>query len=188
MEKRLYYYTDPQTKQLKKYIYCNLCIVKGPYTEADIGKEIFAKGSAQNPTYYCKQCLTNLKLKQENSDAWNINMKVISDPIKVKNQKLKQEVRIKVKEKAEESKVEQLKQEIKIELIASNNWCVYTLECKDKTLYHGITQNLEKAIAYHNRGSGADYTRLKERRPVTLVSSKPFETKDEAVQFKKTLQ
>lgn len=38
-------------------------------------------------------------------------------------------------------------------------WIVYILECKDTTLYTGITDNLEKRIAAHNDGKGAKYTR-----------------------------
>jgi putative endonuclease len=48
------------------------------------------------------------------------------------------------------------------------NTCVYILECSDKTLYTGITNNIEKRIQEHNNTSaGAKYTRG--RRPVKLV-------------------
>jgi len=48
-----------------------------------------------------------------------------------------------------------------------NNY-VYILECSDKTLYTGSTNNIEKRIKEHNNGkSGAKYTRA--RRPVKLV-------------------
>ena len=44
---------------------------------------------------------------------------------------------------------------------------VYILECKDKTLYVGSTNNLEKRLWQHNNlKSGAHYTKI--RRPVTL--------------------
>ncbi len=45
-------------------------------------------------------------------------------------------------------------------------WLVYILKCKDKTLYTGITNNLEKRLIAHNRGMAAKYTRS--RRPVVL--------------------
>ena len=45
-------------------------------------------------------------------------------------------------------------------------WLVYILRCKDKTLYTGITNNLEKRLIAHNRGMAAKYTRS--RRPVVL--------------------
>ena len=48
------------------------------------------------------------------------------------------------------------------------DWFVYILECSDKTLYTGITNNLEKRIEQHNSGQdGAKYTRP--RRPVKYV-------------------
>ena len=50
----------------------------------------------------------------------------------------------------------------------SNDWFVYILECSDKTLYTGITNNLEKRLEQHNSGAdGAKYTRP--RRPVKYV-------------------
>jgi putative endonuclease len=48
-----------------------------------------------------------------------------------------------------------------------NNWSVYILECSDRTLYTGITTNIERRIKQHNQGKGAKYT--KHRTPVTLV-------------------
>ena len=49
-----------------------------------------------------------------------------------------------------------------------NKWYVYILECSDKTLYSGITIDLDKRIEEHNFSKkGAKYT--KARRPVTLV-------------------
>jgi putative endonuclease len=38
-------------------------------------------------------------------------------------------------------------------------WFVYILECKDGTLYTGITDSVEKRLAAHNAGKGAKYTR-----------------------------
>lgn len=44
---------------------------------------------------------------------------------------------------------------------------VYILECSDKTLYIGSTNNLEKRLDQHNNlKSGAHYTKI--RRPVVL--------------------
>lgn len=45
-------------------------------------------------------------------------------------------------------------------------WVVYILECRDGTLYTGITDNLEKRLKAHNEGKGAKYTRG--RGPVRL--------------------
>lgn len=46
-------------------------------------------------------------------------------------------------------------------------WVVYILECSDKSLYTGITNNLPARIEAHNNGSGARYTRG--RVPVRLA-------------------
>ena len=40
-----------------------------------------------------------------------------------------------------------------------NTWVVYILECKDKTLYTGITDDFDRRFAAHNTGKGAKYTR-----------------------------
>jgi putative endonuclease len=53
--------------------------------------------------------------------------------------------------------------------------CVYILECSDKTLYTGWTNNMEKRIREHNSGrTGAKYTRS--RRPVKMVFVEEHET------------
>ena len=50
---------------------------------------------------------------------------------------------------------------------------LYILKCADKTLYTGITVDLERRIKEHNGSKlGAKYT--KARRPVKLVYSKKF--------------
>jgi len=40
-------------------------------------------------------------------------------------------------------------------------WWVYILECSDKSLYTGITNNLGKRLQAHRKGTGAKYTRAK---------------------------
>lgn len=55
----------------------------------------------------------------------------------------------------------------------------YILRCGDGTLYCGWTNDLEKRLSAHNAGLGAKYT--KSRRPVKLVYSESFETKEEAM-------
>jgi putative endonuclease len=52
---------------------------------------------------------------------------------------------------------------------------VYILECADKTLYIGSTNDLEKRLyAHNNLKSGAHYTKI--RRPVVLKYSEQVET------------
>ena len=45
-------------------------------------------------------------------------------------------------------------------------WVLYILECKDGSLYTGITDHLDRRIAAHRAGKGAKYTRG--RAPLTL--------------------
>lgn len=59
------------------------------------------------------------------------------------------------------------------------NWMVYILECADKTLYTGITNDLTRRIAQHNAGQGAKYTRG--RAPLKLVYSEACEGKSKAL-------
>ena len=60
-----------------------------------------------------------------------------------------------------------------------SDWFVYILECKDKTLYAGITNNLEKRLEQHNNSlEGAKYTRA--RRPVKYVYKEKQPNRSEA--------
>ena len=50
---------------------------------------------------------------------------------------------------------------------------VYIVECADKSLYVGCTNNLKRRLEQHNNSkSGAHYTKL--RRPVALKYSETF--------------
>ena len=42
---------------------------------------------------------------------------------------------------------------------AAVHWMVYMLECADKTLYTGITNDLDRRLAEHAAGKGARYTK-----------------------------
>ncbi len=55
----------------------------------------------------------------------------------------------------------------------------YILECADKSLYVGCTNDLKRRIEEHNNSKyGAHYTKI--RRPVILKYSEQFETLKEA--------
>lgn len=45
-------------------------------------------------------------------------------------------------------------------------WVVYILECSDKSLYTGITNDLERRLEEHRSGRGAKYT--KHRSPLRV--------------------
>ena len=56
---------------------------------------------------------------------------------------------------------------------------VYVLQCADRTLYAGYTDDVEKRIVKHNAGKASKYTRS--RLPVKLLASFSFTTKSEAM-------
>lgn len=62
-------------------------------------------------------------------------------------------------------------------------WFVYMLVCSDKkkSLYVGITNNLEKRIKAHNDGKGAKFT--KGRGPVSLLHSFKVKNKSKALKL-----
>lgn len=64
---------------------------------------------------------------------------------------------------------------------------LYILKCADKTLYTGITVDLERRIKEHNTSKlGAKYTRA--RRPVKLVYSKRFVNRSRAQKAESTIK
>lgn len=58
-------------------------------------------------------------------------------------------------------------------------WFIYILQCADKSLYTGITNDLEKRLVAHNDGKGAKYTKV--RLPVKIVYQKKVKTRSEAL-------
>ena len=56
---------------------------------------------------------------------------------------------------------------------------IYILECRDKTLYTGYTNDLDKRIKTHNEKKGAKYTRG--RTPVVLKYYEEFDHKIDAM-------
>jgi len=58
---------------------------------------------------------------------------------------------------------------------------LYILLCNDKSLYTGITTNLEKRVKQHNGvlKGGAKYTQSK--RPVKVIYSEKYETRSQAL-------
>ena len=65
--------------------------------------------------------------------------------------------------------------------ITKKIWTIYILECGDKTLYCGITNNLERRMRQH-RGEvngGAKYTRS--RKPFRVAYTEEVLTRSEAL-------
>tara|TARA_B110000263_G_scaffold78262_1_gene68256 strand:- start:2249 stop:2512 length:264 start_codon:yes stop_codon:yes gene_type:complete len=54
-------------------------------------------------------------------------------------------------------------------------WSVYIIQCADKTLYTGITNNLTKRLKMHESGIAAKYT--KGRGPFVLVYQEFYENR-----------
>ena len=57
-------------------------------------------------------------------------------------------------------------------------FCVYIFRCADDSYYVGHSDNLEDRLQQHDSGALGRYT--KARRPVRLVYSQDFPTRDEA--------
>jgi putative endonuclease len=66
-------------------------------------------------------------------------------------------------------------------LTLGNNWVVYLVRCADRSLYCGITNDLNKRLDAHNLGKGAKYTRS--RTPVKLLGTCMEMTKSEALKL-----
>ena len=60
-------------------------------------------------------------------------------------------------------------------------WYVYLLTCADKSLYCGITTNMERRLAAHNAGTASKYTRS--RLPVILAAIAPVKDKSTALKL-----
>ena len=65
-------------------------------------------------------------------------------------------------------------------------WIVYMLECADKSLYTGITTDLDRRMAEHAAGKGARYT--KGRGPFRLVYSETCTGRAEASRRETTIK
>ncbi len=60
-----------------------------------------------------------------------------------------------------------------------DTWFVYMVECRDGSLYTGITNDLERRVHQHNEGTASRYTRS--RRPVVLRYHEPCDGRSQAL-------
>ena len=65
--------------------------------------------------------------------------------------------------------------------MSDKNWVVYLVRCSDKSLYCGISNDVQRRLKEHNSGKGAKYTRS--RRPVELIDISPEMRKPEALKL-----
>ena len=63
-------------------------------------------------------------------------------------------------------------------VIVTSAWYLYIVQCKDGSLYTGITTDIIKRIKSHNNGRGSKYTRS--RLPVELKFLKEYKNRSEA--------
>ena len=63
---------------------------------------------------------------------------------------------------------------------------LYILECADRTLYVGHTDNLDERMLQHDTGFADSYTA--KRRPLKLVHAQEFETRYEALALERKLK
>lgn len=72
--------------------------------------------------------------------------------------------------------------------IPEKNWTVYLLECCDRTLYCGITKNLDNRLKQHKGviPGGAKYTRS--RLPLKLVYIEKSNSRSEALKRELTIK
>ncbi|MFZ4894112.1 GIY-YIG nuclease family protein [Plantibacter sp. Mn2098] len=63
---------------------------------------------------------------------------------------------------------------------------VYILKCADGSYYTGSSLDLERRLAQHNHGDGANYTA--KRLPVVLAWSAELERVDDAFRLEKQIQ
>jgi putative endonuclease len=57
-------------------------------------------------------------------------------------------------------------------------WHVYILECEDKSLYVGATNDLERRLTEHKKGKGSKFVRS--RKASKIIYSEEFSNKYEA--------
>jgi len=62
---------------------------------------------------------------------------------------------------------------------AGEEWFLYILRCRDKTLYTGITNDIARRLSLHKKGVAARYTRG--RLPVKLVHQEPCKSRSDAL-------
>lgn len=69
---------------------------------------------------------------------------------------------------------------------AGTDYYVYMLRCADLSLYVGMSGDLAKRVAAHDRGDGAAYTAS--RTPVALIWSQRCATSGEAMRIERRLK
>ncbi len=65
-------------------------------------------------------------------------------------------------------------------------WYVYIIECEDKSLYTGMTNNLESRFQRHSTKDGGHYTKYNSA--IRIIYSEEFQNKYEAAKREKQIK
>jgi len=193
-----YFYQDKHGK-IQKYIYC----IRGcpePYEQTQKGTGVF---KVTEKVFVCHKCIKTLSIDNKMTRFDN-EFDITERPPVKKNKNLiesiiarKNEEDAKEKQDLEESfkakdNTDFVQTEKEPEKIEKKELCqrffAIVLKCRDNTFYCGITSDIEKALKNHNSGNNGNYTKPKERRPVTLVESIEVSSQKEAKEVKIELQ
>lgn len=60
----------------------------------------------------------------------------------------------------------------------NSRWCVYVLKCRKNFLYIGLTNNIDRRLKEHERGTGSKFVRS--HRPFELVKTIPCKSAKQA--------
>lgn len=66
------------------------------------------------------------------------------------------------------------------------SWCVYLVRCSDASLYCGISTDVRRRVAEHNRGYGSRYVLA--RRPVRLVWTRLLSSQSAALKLEAVIK
>lgn len=70
----------------------------------------------------------------------------------------------------------------------NKKWYVYIVECSDKSLYTGMTNDVERRILEHNNDTVKGAKSLRGKKPVKLVYKEEFVTQTEARKREATIK
>ena len=65
-------------------------------------------------------------------------------------------------------------------------WYVYIIECKNKTLYTGITTDVDRRFKEHQKGIGSRYTRSNP--PVKIIHTETRRTRTQAMKRERDIK
>ena len=70
--------------------------------------------------------------------------------------------------------------------LAPPTWYIYIIECRNNTLYTGITTNIDRRFEEHKKGRGARYTRFNP--PIKIVHTETCPTRTQAMKRERAIK